>query len=66
MGSMGQTDQIVRGVVGALLVLIAGTGVVHGPWQVVLLVLGSIGVFTASSGFCPVYRLLGRTSRHAS
>jgi hypothetical protein len=64
-GNVGQHDQVVRGVVGSLLILLAGLGVVGGALKVVAVVLGSIGVFTASSGFCPLYRAVGRSTHRA-
>jgi hypothetical protein len=64
-GCIGQTDQIIRGIFGTALIMIAGLGAVHGPWQALLLVLGALGVFTAAAGFCPLYRLLGTTTYRA-
>lgn len=63
--NIGQAEQIVRGVFGAALILIAGLGVLDGAWQGFAIVFGSMGVFTASAGFCPLYRVLRRTSLRA-
>lgn len=68
--NLGQAEQIVRGVVGAGLIVVTGLGAVVGVWKIVAVVLGSVGVFTASAGYCPVYRALGlgrreRPRRHA-
>lgn len=60
--NIGQADQMVRGVLGAALILVAGLGVLDGAWQAIALVFGSIGVFTASAGFCPLYRVLHRST----
>jgi hypothetical protein len=57
--NIGQADQIARGIVGAGLIMVAGLGALHGVWQALAVTLGSIGVFTASAGFCPLYHLLG-------
>jgi uncharacterized membrane protein len=64
-GNIGQHDQVVRGVVGALLILLAGLGAVGGVVKVLAVVLGSIGVFTAASGFCPLYRAVGLNTYRA-
>ncbi|HSJ25148.1 MAG TPA: DUF2892 domain-containing protein [Longimicrobiales bacterium] len=68
--NLGQSEQIVRGVVGAGLIVVTGLGAVVGVWKIAAVILGSVGVFTASAGFCPLYRALGlgrreRPHRHA-
>jgi hypothetical protein len=60
--NVGQADQIVRGVVGASLIILTGLGALDGVWRVVAVVVGSIGVFTGSAAFCPLYRLLSITT----
>jgi hypothetical protein len=57
--NLGQAEQIVRGVVGAGLILMTGAGAIVGLWKVAAVAMGAIGVFTASAGHCPVYRILG-------
>jgi hypothetical protein len=57
--NLSQADQLVRGIVGAGLIMVAGLGTLHGVWQALAVTLGSVGVFTASAGFCPLYHLLG-------
>jgi hypothetical protein len=57
--NIGPAEQIVRGIVGAGLIVTAGLGALDGAWQALAVTLGSIGVFTASAGFCPIYRALG-------
>jgi hypothetical protein len=57
--NLGQAEQIVRGIIGAGLIIVTGLGAFSGVWQVFAVAVGSIGVFTASAGFCPLYRLLG-------
>jgi hypothetical protein len=64
--NLSQAEQIVRGVVGAGLILMTGLGAIDGAWKVAAVVIGSIGVFTASAGFCPLYRALRLDrARHA-
>jgi hypothetical protein len=60
--NVGRADQVVRGVVGTVLVLSAGIGVLDGGWKVLAMLVGGIFVFTASAGFCPLYRVFGLTS----
>jgi hypothetical protein len=60
---MGQADQIARGIIGAGLIILIGLGAVGGGWKVLAVAAGCIGVFTASAGFCPVYRILGITTQ---
>ena len=52
-------DRIIRGIVGAIALVIAvvvGMGSVGG---ILLVVVGGILVVTAAVGFCPLYRVLG-------
>jgi hypothetical protein len=60
--NIGRADQLVRGILGAGLILLTGLGMVGGTARVIAVAIGSIAVFTASAGFCPIYRLLGRMS----
>jgi hypothetical protein len=63
--NIGQADQIVRGIVGAGLIILTGLGAIGGVWKVLAVVAGSIGVFTASAAYCPLYHLVGiRTQGH--
>jgi hypothetical protein len=56
--NIGQAEQIVRGIVGAGLIILTGLGAIDGAWKIAAVVIGGIGVFTASAAFCPLYRLL--------
>lgn len=58
-------DRIIRGVVGAIALIIAvvvGMGSVGG---ILLVVVGGILVVTAAVGFCPLYRILGLSTARA-
>jgi uncharacterized membrane protein len=58
-------DRIIRGVVGAIALVIAvvvGMGSVGG---ILLVVVGGILVVTAAVGFCPLYRILGLSTAKA-
>jgi hypothetical protein len=52
--NMGVLDRVLRGIVGAALLLVAFLAV-QGAWQIVLWVVGGILVLTAIIGFCPLY-----------
>lgn len=52
--NIGTTDRAIRFAVGALLILLALTGVI-GAWGWI----GVIPLATAFVSFCPAYRLLG-------
>ncbi len=50
-------DRILRAVLG---VALAGGGLLIGGWvALVLYVVAAVLLFTAATGFCPLYRLLG-------
>jgi hypothetical protein len=58
-------DRIIRGVVGAIALVVAvvvGVGSVGG---ILLVVVGGILVVTAAVGFCPLYRILGLSTAPA-
>ncbi len=58
-------DRIIRGVVGAIALVVAvvvGMGSVGG---ILLVVVGGILVVTAAVGFCPLYRILGLSTAKA-
>lgn len=55
--NVGSTDRIIRLVVGALLVVLALTGTI-GAWGW----LGLIFIVTAFLNFCPLYRILGKST----
>lgn len=54
----GETDRLIRVVVGTILFLV-GYSVGEGVWVIVLYLLGGVLVVTSLSGFCLIYKLLG-------
>ena len=55
------TDRIVRAILGVVL-LGLGLFVVEGTAGIVLDVLGGVLLFTAATGFCLIYKVLGNFS----
>lgn len=51
--NIGQTDRIIRAVIGVVLILWALTGGPHWAW------IGILPLVTAGISFCPAYKLLG-------
>lgn len=56
--NLGQIDRLLRFVVGAALVILAATGMI-GMWGY----LGMIFLVTAFINFCPIYRILGISTK---
>lgn len=56
--NLGQIDRLLRFVVGAALVILAATGMI-GMWGY----LGVIFLVTAFINFCPIYRILGISTK---
>lgn len=56
--NLGQIDRVLRFVLGALLTILAAMGVI-GVWGY----LGVILLATALINFCPIYRLLGISTK---
>jgi uncharacterized membrane protein len=59
-------DRIIRGIVGAIalvLAVVVGVGSVGG---ILMIVVGGILVVTAAVGFCPLYRILGLSTAKAN
>ena len=55
--NMGNADRITRGIIGIILVAI-GIMYIGFWWGILLLVVGLILLFTAVTGWCPLYLLL--------
>ena len=54
--NMGQTDRIIRAIIGVVFLLLA-LFVATGAWAIVLYVLAAIMIVTAIFGVCPLYML---------
>lgn len=55
----GNTDRVVRAILGIGLVALWILGVTQGVLAIILGVVGAVLVITAAVGFCPLYALLG-------
>lgn len=55
--NLSRKDRFIRGAVGVALVL-AGTLLLDGAYGVTVVLLGALIVFSASVGFCHVYKVL--------
>jgi hypothetical protein len=54
----GQTDRIIRAIVGVVVLILAYT-TLSGALQIVAYVVGVISIVTSITGFCLLYKLLG-------
>ena len=57
--NVGKTDRIIRIVIGVIALLIAFFGGTSGALQIILIVVGIIGLGTGIFRFCALYTLLG-------
>lgn len=57
--NMGNADRIIRLVIVAVIAILYFTGTVTGTLATVLLVAGTIFLFTVLTSFCPLYTLFG-------
>lgn len=64
-GNIGRTDQLIRGVLGTALILLAGAGIMTGALKVLAVFVGSIAIVTAAAGVCPLYRVAGVSTYQA-
>lgn len=59
MGNESSADRLIRGVVGAILLVLVFVGGLAGTAQVVVGVAGGILLLTGLVGFCPIYAICG-------
>jgi hypothetical protein len=55
----GNTDRIIRAVIGITLIGLWMLGITQGILAVILAVVGAVLVLTSLVGFCPLYALFG-------
>ncbi len=56
-------DRIIRGILGVVLLLVAFLAVPAGALQIVLAIIGVVLLLTGIVGFCPLYRILGLSTK---
>ena len=62
-GNESSLDRIIRGILGVALLLVAFLAVPAGALQIVLAVIGVVLLLTGAVGFCPLYRILGLSTK---
>jgi len=61
--NMGTLDRIIRLVIAAVIAVLYFTGTLSGPAAIVLGILAVIFIVTSLVSFCPLYVLLGISTR---
>jgi uncharacterized RDD family membrane protein YckC len=61
--NVGSIDKVVRIVLAAVLVGLLFTKVVTGTLAIVAVIIGVVLLLTSAVSFCPLYAVLGLTSR---
>lgn len=61
--NMGSADRIIRMIVAVVFAIMYFTGIVPGTLGLILTIVALIFLFTATTGFCPIYRVLGVSTK---
>ncbi|HEY9122214.1 MAG TPA: DUF2892 domain-containing protein [Brevefilum sp.] len=61
--NMSSTDKIIRLVLAALIAVLYFTNVISGTWAIILGILAVIFLVTGLVGVCPLYKLLGISTK---
>jgi len=61
--NMGTVDKVIRVLVAVIILVLYFTHIVSGILAVILLILAGVFVVTSLLGFCPLYLLLGLSTR---
>ncbi len=61
--NLGPVDRVIRLVIAAVIAVLYCTKVINGVLAVVLCILAVIFIVTGLIGFCPLYGLLGISTR---
>ena len=64
--NLSTLDRTVRIVLGALMLAAGYTGVVPGIWRSACEIFGWVPLVTGAIGWCPIYALLGFSTREAA
>jgi hypothetical protein len=63
--NIGSVDKIVRLSIAAILILLFAFKVVNGAWGYVILAVAALLILTSLISICPLYPLIGITTRKA-
>jgi len=61
--NVGQIDRIIRVALAVLVGILYFTGVISGTWAIILGILAAILLVTGLVGTCPLYMLLGTSTK---
>ncbi len=61
--NIGAVDKTVRIVLALVFVAAVALGWVTGVWAVVLMILAVVFLVTSFTGFCPIYKVFGGSTR---
>jgi hypothetical protein len=61
--NMGTVDKVIRVLVAVIILVLYFTHVVSGTLAVILLIIAGVFIVTSLLGFCPLYLLLGLSTR---
>ena len=61
--NMGATDRTIRTLLAVVFILLSLNDVISGMVEVVLLLLAGVFLLTSLIGYCPLYSLLGFSTR---
>ncbi len=61
--NMSGVDKVVRILAAVVVLVLYFTSVISGTLAIILLILAGILVLTSVIGFCPLYRLIGLSTR---
>lgn len=63
VNNMGALDRTIRGILAIVVIALFGLKMISGLAAIILGVIAAIFIITSLIGFCPLYRLLGITTK---
>lgn len=61
--NMSAADRVLRALAALVIAFLYTTGVITGAWGIALLVIACIFMLTSLAGICPLYSILGFSTR---
>jgi hypothetical protein len=61
--NMGITDKIIRSLIAVVMIILYLTNVITGTLGIVLIVISAVFLLTSLVSFCPLYSILGISSK---